>query len=253
MDCGYKLDVLVEHSVIVELKAIEGLLPIHSSQLLTYLKTQNKRVGLLINFNVPILKNGLKRIVNRYAGPLPGAKTSASSAFSDLRFLPKEQSAGNNEDPITQESSASSSAPPRLRVECTAVTDAVPSASSAFSDLRFLPKEQSAGNNEDPITQESSASSSAPPRLRVECTAVTDAVPSASSAFSDLRFLPKEQSTGNNEDPITQESSASSSAPPRLRVECTAVTDAVPSASSAFSDLIDFSQKSNPPVTTKTL
>jgi GxxExxY protein len=128
LDCGYKLDVLVEDSVIVELKAIEDLLPIHSSQLLTYLKTQNKRVGLLINFNVPVLKNGLKRIVNRYAGPLPGAKTSASSASSCLKFPQKGESTDNNEDPLTQENSASSSAPPRLRVESTVPTDAVPPA-----------------------------------------------------------------------------------------------------------------------------
>jgi GxxExxY protein len=122
LDCGYKLDVVVEDSVIVELKAIEDLLPIHSSQLLTYLKTQDKRVGLLINFNVPILKNGLKRIVNRYAGPHPGANTSASSAPSDLKPPQNEEFTDRGEDPITQKHSASSSAPPRLRVEKTPST-----------------------------------------------------------------------------------------------------------------------------------
>jgi GxxExxY protein len=104
LDCAYRLDVLVENSVIVELKAIEALLPIHSSQLLSYLKAQNKRVGLLINFNVPILKNGLKRIVNRYVGP------------------------PLTEDQDTHKNSALPSASPRLGVESTAPTDAVTTA-----------------------------------------------------------------------------------------------------------------------------
>jgi GxxExxY protein len=56
----------VENKVIVELKAVENLLPIHTAQLLTYLKLTECRIGLLINFNVPVLKNGIKRIVNGY-------------------------------------------------------------------------------------------------------------------------------------------------------------------------------------------
>jgi GxxExxY protein len=82
LDCAYKLDVVVEDSVIVEIKAIEELLPIHKAQLLTYLKASNRRVGLLINFNVPALKNGLKRIVNRYSGPSP-SEAEAPDALSD--------------------------------------------------------------------------------------------------------------------------------------------------------------------------
>ena len=62
LDCGYRLDFLVEQSVVVELKAIEALEPIHEAQLLTYLKLTGCKIGLLINFNVPILKNGLKRM-----------------------------------------------------------------------------------------------------------------------------------------------------------------------------------------------
>ena len=69
LDCGYRLDLVVEDIIIVEIKAVEDFAPVHHSQLLTYLKLTNKRVGLLINFHVPVLKNGLKRIVNRYAGP----------------------------------------------------------------------------------------------------------------------------------------------------------------------------------------
>ena len=65
IDVGYRVDLLVEDAVIVELKAVETLLPIHQAQLLSYLKLSGKRVGLLINFNVPHLKNGLKRMVNK--------------------------------------------------------------------------------------------------------------------------------------------------------------------------------------------
>ncbi|WP_172358913.1 MULTISPECIES: GxxExxY protein [Thermoleptolyngbya] len=64
LECGYRLDLLVENRVIVELKAVETLLPIHEAQLLTYLKLRQLRLGLLINFNVPILKHGIKRLLN---------------------------------------------------------------------------------------------------------------------------------------------------------------------------------------------
>lgn len=63
LDCGYRIDVLVEDSLIVELKAVEDLEPIHEAQLLTYLRLSGKHVGLLINFHVPILKQGLRRMV----------------------------------------------------------------------------------------------------------------------------------------------------------------------------------------------
>src|SRR5690242_13553469 len=69
LDCAYRLDFVVEGLVIVEMKAIEELLPIHKAQVLTYMRASRKRVGLLINFNVSALKNGIKRIVNDYAGP----------------------------------------------------------------------------------------------------------------------------------------------------------------------------------------
>lgn len=64
LDAGYRIDLLVENAVIVELKAVERFLPIHEAQLLSYLKLSDKRLGLLINFNVVHLKNGLRRIVN---------------------------------------------------------------------------------------------------------------------------------------------------------------------------------------------
>jgi GxxExxY protein len=65
IDCGYRLDLLIEQKVVVELKAIERLLPLHDAQLLSYLKSGNWKVGLLINFNVPVLKQGIRRkIIN---------------------------------------------------------------------------------------------------------------------------------------------------------------------------------------------
>ena len=66
LDCGYRLDLVVEDSVVVEIKAVEQLAPIHIAQLLSYLRLSGKRVGLLINFHVRVLKNGLKRIVNDF-------------------------------------------------------------------------------------------------------------------------------------------------------------------------------------------
>jgi len=66
LDCGYRLDVIIEGKLILELKAVESLQPIHEAQVLTYLKLTRKSVALLINFNVPVLKAGLKRIVHQY-------------------------------------------------------------------------------------------------------------------------------------------------------------------------------------------
>ena len=66
LDCSYRIDLLVEDAIVVELKSIEQLLPIHSAQLLTYLRASHKQIGLLINFNVPVLKDGIKRIVNDF-------------------------------------------------------------------------------------------------------------------------------------------------------------------------------------------
>jgi GxxExxY protein len=63
LDCGYRLDVVVADDLVLELKACEKLEPIHHAQLLTYLKLADIKVGLLINFNVPVLKNGVKRLI----------------------------------------------------------------------------------------------------------------------------------------------------------------------------------------------
>ena len=64
LDCGYRLDVVVNDLVVLELKAVDQVQPIHSAQLLTYLKLSNLKLGIMINFNVTALKNGIKRIVN---------------------------------------------------------------------------------------------------------------------------------------------------------------------------------------------
>lgn len=66
LDCGYRIDVLVNDLVIIELKTVEKLLPIHDAQLLTYLKLYRWPLGLLMNFNVPVLKGGIKRLVNQF-------------------------------------------------------------------------------------------------------------------------------------------------------------------------------------------
>jgi GxxExxY protein len=64
VNAGYRIDLLVNRMVIVELKAVESIIPLYEAQLLSYLKLSGKQVGLLINFNVVQLKNGIKRMVN---------------------------------------------------------------------------------------------------------------------------------------------------------------------------------------------
>jgi GxxExxY protein len=64
LDCGYRIDLLIEDAVIVELKAVERIEPIHTAQLLSYLKLSSKKLGLLINFNVMVLKDGVRRVVS---------------------------------------------------------------------------------------------------------------------------------------------------------------------------------------------
>ena len=63
LDCGYRIDLLVDDSIIVELKSVDKILPIHQAQLLTYMKLSSISIGLLLNFNVEYMKNGIKRMV----------------------------------------------------------------------------------------------------------------------------------------------------------------------------------------------
>ena len=64
LDCGYRLDIAVEKAVIIELKSCEKIEPIHKAQLLTYLKLSGLNLGLILNFNVPLMRDGIVRIVN---------------------------------------------------------------------------------------------------------------------------------------------------------------------------------------------
>jgi len=85
LDCGYRLDLIVENSLLLELKAVERLLPVHQAQLLTYLKLTGLKVGLLINFNVVTLKDGLRRLSRKE--PLsvfpPSCLTFNNNNFTD--------------------------------------------------------------------------------------------------------------------------------------------------------------------------
>lgn len=63
MDCGYRLDIVVENKLILEIKAVDGLTDIHLAQLLTYLKISGCQLGLLMNFNVLMMKDGIKRVI----------------------------------------------------------------------------------------------------------------------------------------------------------------------------------------------
>ena len=78
LDCGYRLDIVVNDSVIVEVKAIERLTAVHDAQLLSYLRLMNCRVGLLLNFHCTMLKHGIRRIVNDFP-------VSANSAISAVK------------------------------------------------------------------------------------------------------------------------------------------------------------------------
>jgi GxxExxY protein len=84
LDCGYKMDLVVEDKVVLELKAVDQLLPIHTAQLLTYLKLSGKAVGLLLNFHAPILAKGIKRLLNDF--PIHSSAPSVTSVPSDFDF-----------------------------------------------------------------------------------------------------------------------------------------------------------------------
>ena len=71
MDIGFRADLIVEQSVVVEIKSIETIAPVHPKVLLTYLRLSDNRVGLIINFNEVVLKNGIKRIVNNFEPQRP--------------------------------------------------------------------------------------------------------------------------------------------------------------------------------------
>ena len=65
LDCGYRADIIVDEKLVLEIKAIDSITPLYQAQILTYLKMMDMRVGLILNFNVPVLKDGIKRMVNK--------------------------------------------------------------------------------------------------------------------------------------------------------------------------------------------
>jgi len=82
LDCGYRLDLVVENCVAVEVKSVEQLIPIHNAQVLTYLRLSGLPVGLLINFNVKVLRHGIRRLVWR------GASAGSASPCEPLARAP---------------------------------------------------------------------------------------------------------------------------------------------------------------------
>ena len=85
LDCGYRSDVIIEDSLLLELKTVDALLPIHEAQLLSYLKLTGLNVGLLINFNVELLRDGIRRRVRNSGPPLFGSVSSALSVVNSNR------------------------------------------------------------------------------------------------------------------------------------------------------------------------
>lgn len=76
LESGYRLDLLVQNQVVIELKCVDDLLPIHKAQLLTYLRLANKSIGLLLNFNVVHMRDGIRRILNnRHQAPLAAGQS----------------------------------------------------------------------------------------------------------------------------------------------------------------------------------
>jgi len=84
LDCGYRVDIMVERRLILEIKAVEAINDVHLAQVLTYLKLADLRLGLIMNFHVLHLRNGIRRVVNRYDDSATSAESSASSAVDSV-------------------------------------------------------------------------------------------------------------------------------------------------------------------------
>ncbi len=80
LECGFRIDVLVEDEIVLELKSVEGLLPIHEAQLINYLRLTDKPLGFLINFNVPLIKRGIRRMVNELKSDLFRKRRASSDS-----------------------------------------------------------------------------------------------------------------------------------------------------------------------------
>jgi GxxExxY protein len=89
LDCGYRVDIMVERRLILEIKSVEAINDVHLAQVLTYLRLANCRLALILNFNVLHLREGIRRVVNNYDDSASSAKTSASSAVNiDTKTAP---------------------------------------------------------------------------------------------------------------------------------------------------------------------
>ena len=84
LDCGYRIDILVEGRLVLEIKAVEAINDVYLAQVLTYLKLSDLRLGLMLNFNVAHMRNGIRRIVNNYHDSASSAPPSASSAVKSV-------------------------------------------------------------------------------------------------------------------------------------------------------------------------
>ena len=82
LDCGYRVDIMVERKLILEIKSVEAINDIHLAQVLTYLRLANCRLALIMNFNVLHLREGIRRVVNNYDDSASSVKPSASSAVN---------------------------------------------------------------------------------------------------------------------------------------------------------------------------
>jgi len=91
IDLGFRLDILVENLIVVEIRAVDAITPVHQAQLLTYLKLSHKHVGLLINFNVVHLRDGIRRMVNGDP-PSEFPVSSASSVVKPVSTVSSESS-----------------------------------------------------------------------------------------------------------------------------------------------------------------
>jgi len=91
LECGYRLDLLVDGRVIVEVKAIDALAPIHATQLLSYLRLSGCRVGLLLNFNVARLRDGIQRVVNGFPSHDVPSASSVPSAFQAVHSAKEDE------------------------------------------------------------------------------------------------------------------------------------------------------------------
>lgn len=90
LDCGYRVDIMVERRLILEIKSVEAINDIHLAQVLTYLRLANCRLALILNFNVLHLREGIRRVVNQYDDSASSATTSASSAVNPSQEIAKQ-------------------------------------------------------------------------------------------------------------------------------------------------------------------